>query len=122
MLVAGGIVVLSLDPDRYFRYSHEASNPPWRHPTRAVILLSALALVETVAVTLALARRGPPLALRAGVALILLLPLALLLSPWVLHSPEFYLFHLLWLYLLVATTLAAFAVGLVIAVARPRQG
>ncbi|HWM93253.1 MAG TPA: hypothetical protein VN493_20995 [Thermoanaerobaculia bacterium] len=122
VLVAGSIVLLSLDPERYFRYSREESNQPWRHPTRAVILLSAVALVETVVVTLALARRGPRLAPRAGVALILLLPLAVLLSRWVMHSPEFYLLHLLWLYVLVVTTFAAFVVGVVSAIGRAHQG
>lgn len=123
VLVAGCIVLLSLDPDRYFRYSHEESNPPWSHPTRAVVLLSAMALVETLVVTVALARRSPPrLALRAGAALVLLLPLALLLSPWVMHSPEYFLWHLAWVYLLVIIAVAAFFVGLVSVVVRAYQG
>lgn len=123
VLVAGSIVLLSLDPDRYFRYSHEESNPPWSHPTGAVVLLSAMALVETLVVTIALARRGPPrLAIRAGVAFVLLLPLALLLSPWVMHSPEYYLWHLVWVYLLVVITFAAFVGGLVSEVVRAYRG
>jgi hypothetical protein len=122
VLVAGSIVLLSLDPERYFRYTHEELNPPWRYPTRAVILLSAVAFVETVVVTLALARRGPRLALHAGIALILLLPQAVLLSQWVMHSPEFYLLHLLWLYVLVITTFVAFVVGVVSAIVRAHQG
>ncbi|HEX6862073.1 MAG TPA: hypothetical protein VF414_04610 [Thermoanaerobaculia bacterium] len=121
VLVAGNIVLLSLDPDRYFRYRHEESNPPWSHPTRAVILLSAVALVETVVVTLALARRGPRLAVRAGAALILLLPLAVYLSRWVMHSPEYYMWHLLWLYALVVITCAAFVVGVGSAIGRAYQ-
>ncbi len=87
-----------------------------------VILLSAIALIETVVVTLALARRGPPsLVVRAGVALILLVPLAAFLSMWVMHSPEFYMFHLVWLYLLVVISFAAFVVGVVSTIVRTHQ-
>ena len=121
-LVAGSIVLLSLDPDRYFHYVDEALNPPWSHPTRAVILLSALALVETAAVTVALARRGPYLALRAGATLLLLLPLALLSTPWVIHSSDFYLLHLVWLYLLIVTASVALVAGLLLSLWRARRG
>jgi len=77
---------------------------PWEYPTVLVAFVVMATMAETgVAYAVFAKRRASPLWKPAALALLALVPWGMLLSEWVIHSPVFWMLHLVWLWLLIAT-------------------
>lgn len=97
------IITSSLNPDAYFYYRHRP-RPPWEYPTALVLFVVLATMAETwVAYTVLAKRHVGRLWKPASLALLALVPWGMIFSGWVVHAPGFWLLHLLWLWLLIAT-------------------
>ena len=99
----GVAIYLSLDPKNYY-FGLGQDRADWVYDSRQVLLTSGLMLAEAVCAGAALFSPRPHvLWLRCLLGLLVLVPWALRVTPFVIHMPSYFLFHHLWLWLLVFT-------------------
>ena len=104
------IVRISLDQTKYHYYAPDAM-AHWQHPTRSVVIVCVLVLVETAVIAkIIYASEDRPFWESALGAVVVLVPWWLLCSLIVMHAPGFILAHLQWLLVLI--------VGLTLSIAR----
>jgi hypothetical protein len=112
---AGFAISLALDPKTYFFYT-EAERAAWHFDPRPVAVVCLVMLAELLLVRAALVGRwNRPLWVRALVAAAALTPWALLCSVYFLHAPGYLLFHIIWLWGLVAVLAVSIVASLIIA-------
>jgi hypothetical protein len=105
------IVATSLDREAYFYHRHRP-RPPWEYPTALVLFVVMATIAETAVAHAVLAkRRVAPLWRAALLALLALVPWGMVLSAFVIHSPGFWLLHLLWVWSVIATLAVAAVVS-----------
>ena len=97
----GFTIYLSLDPKNYY-FSLGQERASWVYEPRHVLLTTGFMLGESVCAGAALFFRPPrALWLRCLLGLFVLGPWALTVTPFVLHMPLYFLFHHVWLWLLI---------------------
>ena len=102
-------VYLSLNPDYYFFYKPQ-DRANWLYDPGSVSLVCCVMLVESLVAFLAFtARRPRALWVRCFIGLLVLGPWSFFSTMFVVHMPGYFLFHHLWVWLLVAVL----AVGLI---------
>ncbi len=102
MVVTTAIVVMSFDRRTYFSYRHQYP-ALWEHPTTDVVLVALATLVETAVACFVFGSEYLGRTWRRGlVGLLILVPWGCLLSMVIIHSPGFWMLHILWVWLLVA--------------------
>jgi hypothetical protein len=93
--------LISLDRREYFYY-RDLDVLKWEHPTTAVALIGLATLAQGIGAAIVFATSFWGRMWRRGTAaLVLLIPWALWTSMFVVHSPGFWMLHLLWEWLLV---------------------
>jgi hypothetical protein len=107
LTAAAIIVFVSLDRDAYFFYWEE-DRVKWTYPMTGVILVVSLVFAETAfAYWVFTAHRPRSFWLRAMAGLVVLAVWGSLLLVPIIHSPGFYMFHLLYVWLLTAAVALA---------------
>lgn len=108
----------SLDPDRYFRYSH-IDYPAWSHPTAHVVMVCSIILLEGLAAVLILVGPWPKrFWIRGLVGASSLIVWGQLSTLFVVHMPGYVLAHHLWIWVLSFGVAAAVLVCLAYQAAR----
>src|SRR6266508_2446652 len=98
---------LSLDPKNYSFHPREG-RASWVYDTRHVVLITGLMLAAAVCAGAALFSPRPrAMWLRCLLGLLVLVPWALTVTPFVIHMPLYVLFHHLWVWLLILMLILA---------------
>lgn len=101
VLMLAATVYVSLDSRYYFFYD-DARRAAWEwNPAGVLSMLAIIALEAGLMAAVIAPRRPAALWLRAMLALLPMLPWALMSSMYVMHAPGYVLLHLLWCWLLV---------------------
>ena len=95
-------VHLSLDPDQYFYYGHQ-ERADWQYnPANVAFVATFMLAAGSLAFGALAVPRPRALWLRCMIALAVLVPWGLFSSMFVLHMPSYVLFHILWVWSLIA--------------------
>ena len=106
-------IYVSLDPKNYY-FSLGEDRTTWVYNLRHVLLITGLMLLEAACAAIALLSPRPRrLWLRCLLSLLVLVPWALTITPFVIHMPLYVLVHHMWLWLLVLA-LVVVALGSVV--------
>jgi hypothetical protein len=104
-LTSGAITLaidLSLEPGSYFFYSTE-DRAAWTYDPGPVAFFCGMMLVSSALTTCALVATRPRSSiLRSLIALAIVVPWALLVTPFVIHAPGYMIVHHLWIWFLIA--------------------
>ena len=103
----GLAVFVSLDPNYYFFYRME-DRAAWTYDLANVALFGTIMLLAAAIATAALVAPRPRLlAIRGILALLLLVPWAMYLTPYVIHLHGYIVVHHLWVWLLIVILVVA---------------
>jgi peptidoglycan/LPS O-acetylase OafA/YrhL len=107
------IVAVSLDRNAYF-YHWDEDRPKWTYPFSGVLMIIGFTLAETALVYGVLTGRRPRLFwMRAVLGIVVLGTWGTILLLPIVHSPGFYMLHLLYVWLLVTAVALGLAATLV---------
>jgi hypothetical protein len=94
-------IYLSLDPRNYF-FHREDDRASWAYDPLHIVFVTGLMLAESGCASGALLLPRPrPIWLRCLIGLLVLVPGALAVTPFVIHMPAHVIVHHLWLWLLI---------------------
>jgi hypothetical protein len=118
LLAVGFAFYLSLDPERYFRYSSQ-SPADWRWDPVNVAIVCAVMIAEgAFACLLMVAAKPTSLAVRCLGGLVLLVPWSIMSLFASMHMPQYVLFHHLWVLGLTLMVALVFSFSLAVEVYR----
>lgn len=106
------IAMDSLNPQHYFRYSHQV-NEPWTHPTGLVAFVALITLLEAWLLYGIVDERSNSASMwsRALMGLFVLGPWSYLSAMAVMHTPGFVRLHALWVLFLLTVVVGVLVVS-----------
>ena len=117
-VMLGATLYLSLDARYYFFYE-DAERAAWEwQPARVLVMLAVILLEAAVVAAVIALRRPAAMWLRALLALLPMVPWAMMSSVFIVHAPGYLILHILWCWLLVWLIVAMFVVSAGVAVWR----
>jgi hypothetical protein len=110
-MMLGATLYLSLDARYYFFYE-DAERAAWQwQPTRVLVMLVIILLEAAVVGAVIALKRPAALWLRALLALLPMVPWAMMSSVFIVHAPGYLILHILWCWLLVLLLAGMFVVS-----------